>query len=77
MGGIEKPIPGIGARIPRSEDWRFLTGCGDYSDDITRSNLVYVVMVRSSHAHADLKSLDTNKALASEGVLSGADWKKR
>jgi len=36
-------------------------------------------MVRSSHAHADLIGIDTENALASEGVLSvlsGADWKK-
>jgi len=34
MSVLEKPILGIGARIPRSEDWRFLTGGGEYCDDV-------------------------------------------
>jgi hypothetical protein len=53
---------GIGAPVRRKEDARFLTGRGTYTDDINRPNQVYAFILRSPHAHADLKGVDTAQA---------------
>ncbi len=67
---------GIGARVPRLEDPRFLTGKGRYTDDINRPGQTYAYIIRSPHAHARIKSVDTSAAKAMDGVLevfTGAD----
>ena len=67
---------GIGASIKRVEDQRFLTGNGNYTDDINRPGQAYAWILRSPHAHATLKSVDTSKAANADGViavLTGAD----
>ena len=69
---------GIGAPLPRAEDRRLLTGEGHYSDDISRPDQVYVAMVRSPHAHAELFGIDTAAAKTMPGVLAvltGDDWR--
>ena len=69
---------GIGAPLPRAEDRRLLTGEGRYSDDISRPDQVYVAMVRSPHAHAELFGIDTAAAEKMPGVLAvltGDDWR--
>ncbi|MDD5324947.1 MAG: xanthine dehydrogenase family protein molybdopterin-binding subunit [Polaromonas sp.] len=69
-------LPNIGASIRRKEDYRFLTGGGQYTDDITLANQSYAVFVRSPHAHANIKGIDTAAARAAPGVLGvfvGAD----
>ncbi len=67
---------GIGAPVKRREDQRFITGNGRYTDDINRPGQTYAVFVRSPHAHAKIKSIDTAEAKASPGcvaVLTGKD----
>ena len=67
---------GIGASIKRKEDFRFLTGRGQYMDDFSRADEATAHFVRSPHAHANIKSVDTKAALASLGVgavLTGED----
>ena len=67
---------GIGASVKRKEDLRFLSGRGQYTDDINRPNQTYAAMVRSPHAHAAIKGIDTAAALAMPGVVAvftGAD----
>ncbi|MBK17805.1 MAG: hypothetical protein CMM52_03060 [Rhodospirillaceae bacterium] len=69
---------GIGAALPRVEDRRLLTGQGQYSDDISRPDQVYAVMVRSPHAHAELFGVNVDEARAAPGVLevlTGTDWR--
>ena len=61
---------GIGARVARKEDRRFLTGNGRYVDDIDRPGQVHAVLVRSPHAHATLGAIDAAQALASPGVVA-------
>jgi carbon-monoxide dehydrogenase large subunit len=61
--------PLIGARIARKEDYRFLTGAGQYTDDVSLPNQAYAAFVRSPHAHAKIKSIKTDKAKASPGVI--------
>ena len=67
---------GMGASVLRKEDHRFITGAGQYVDDINRPNQVYAYIVRSPVAHAAIKSVDAAEALALPGVaavLTGAD----
>src|SRR5689334_10345545 len=67
---------GIGAPVKRKEDQRFITGKGQYTDDINRPGQAYAVFVRSPHAHATIKSIDLAAALKSPGCIgafSGAD----
>ncbi|MSP66806.1 MAG: xanthine dehydrogenase family protein molybdopterin-binding subunit [Alphaproteobacteria bacterium] len=67
---------GIGARVRRKEDFRFLTGQGTYTDDMNRPGQAHVFLLRSPHAHARLKKIDARQALAAPGVIAvitGAD----
>jgi len=64
---------GIGARVLRKEDRRFITGRGRYTDDINRPGQAYAVFVRSPHAHARIKGIDKSQALAAPGVLAVLD----
>jgi carbon-monoxide dehydrogenase large subunit len=67
---------GIGAPVRRKEDQRFITGKGQYTDDINRPGQSYAVFVRSPHAHANLKAVDISEALKAPGCLAvytGAD----
>src|SRR5271165_5247367 len=60
---------GIGAAVRRKEDQRFITGKGHYTDDINRPGQAFAYFVRSPHAHAMLKSIDTKAAAGMPGVL--------
>jgi carbon-monoxide dehydrogenase large subunit len=67
---------GIGASPKRKEDLRFLSGRGNYTDDINRPNQTYAVMLRSPHAHATIRGINTAAAAAMPGVVAiytGAD----
>jgi carbon-monoxide dehydrogenase large subunit len=60
----------------RLEDRRFLTGAGRYVDDITLGRQCHMALVLSTHAHAEIRSIDTSTAEAMPGViavLTGAD----
>ena len=57
-------IEGVGARVVRKEDKRFITGKGRYVDDIRLHGVTYAAFVRSPHAHAKVKGVDTAAAKA-------------
>jgi carbon-monoxide dehydrogenase large subunit len=59
----------IGQRLERKEDARFLTGAGQYTDDVVLPRQSYAVFLRSPHAHAVIKSINTAKAAAMPGVV--------
>ncbi len=61
---------GIGQGVPRWEDPRLLRGGGRYSDDLNRPGQAYGYVLRSPHAHAEIRSIDTAAAAASLGVLA-------
>ncbi len=66
----------IGQPLPRREDQRFLTGAGQYTDDVVMTGQTYAVFVRSPHAHARINSIDTARARQAPGVVAiftGAD----
>jgi aerobic carbon-monoxide dehydrogenase large subunit len=60
----------IGQALPRKEDLRLLTGGGRYSDDVNLAGQAYAVFVRSPHAHARIRAIDTAAARAMPGVLA-------
>lgn len=61
---------GIGQAVRRTEDFRFLTGTGRYTDDISLKNQAYGYALRSPHAHAHIVSLDARAARAASGVIA-------
>jgi carbon-monoxide dehydrogenase large subunit len=63
-------LPYIGDAIRRKEDYRFLTGAGQYTDDINQANQAYAVFVRSPHAHAKINKIDASRAKTAPGVLA-------
>ncbi len=68
--------PVIGARIERKEDYRFLTGAGTYTDDVTLPGQTHAYFLRSPHAHAKIKHIGTAAAKGAPGVIAvftGAD----
>ena len=67
---MNAPTPGfIGQSVERKEDARFLTGRGQYTDDIVLPQQSYAYFLRSPYAHAKLLKVDTTAAFKSPGVL--------
>src|SRR5512133_1579343 len=60
----------IGDSPKRREDQRFVTGRGAYVDDLRFDRLARAVFVRSPHAHARIRSIDTTAAKKAPGVLA-------
>jgi carbon-monoxide dehydrogenase large subunit len=72
----QPPINPIGQSLRRREDARFLTGAGQYTDDVVLPGQSYGFFLRSPYAHARIKSINLDKAKAAPGVLNiftGAD----
>src|ERR1700749_3935659 len=68
----------IGQPVPRFEDPRLVKGGGRYVADMTFPGMAYGFVLRSLHAHARIRAIDTAKAKAAPGVLAvltGADYK--
>ena len=61
---------GIGAAVRRKEDFRFITGKGQYTDDVTRPGQTHIHFIRSPHAHAKIKSIDSSAAKGMPGVVA-------
>ena len=62
-------IDGIGSSVRRTEDKKFLTGKGRYTDDINKPGQVQAYFLRSDVAHAEIKSIDTKAAQSAPGVV--------
>src|SRR5712692_2360355 len=74
MGANE--LDSIGTSVLRKEDKRFLTGAGQYTDDVNAHNQTWAYFLRSPHAHAKIRTIDTAKAKSAPGVVAvftGAD----
>src|SRR5215467_12549882 len=66
----------FGSGIRRREDPRLITGAAAYTDDFALPGMVHLVMLRSPHAHARIKRIDTTRATKAPGVIAvytGAD----
>jgi len=69
----------IGQPVPREEDPRLLSGCGQFLDDVNLRNQAWGYVLRSPHAMAKIVSIDTSKAEKATGVikiLTGKDWER-
>src|SRR5215813_13777726 len=69
---------GIGQPVRRKEDARLLVGAGRFSDDVDLPRQARAFVIRSVHAHARIKGIATEQAMARKGVLAvltGADYK--
>src|SRR6185437_13919489 len=67
---------GVGQPVRRKEDDTLVRGKGKYTDDFSLPGQAYAWIVRSSHAHGLIRSIDTARARAMPGVLgvwTGAD----
>lgn len=72
-------VCGMGHRMKRKEDPRFIQGRGNYVDDVKLPGMLYMDIVRSPYAHAKIKKIDASAALKIPGVLAvitGEDLKK-
>ena len=67
---IETMKFGIGQPVLRTEDPRLLTGRGKYADDYSAPGQAYAYLVRSQHAHGEIRAIDTTDAAAAPGVLA-------
>src|SRR6185437_3447570 len=70
------PFEGIGVSVRRKEDVRFLSGRGNYTDDINRPNQLHAYIRRSDRPHATINGIDTAAAKQAPGVVAvftGAD----
>ena len=63
-------VGGIGHRVRRIEDDRFIQGAGNYVDDVVLPGMLHMVLVRSPFAHAEIISIDTSEAEAVDGVVA-------
>ena len=63
-------LEGMGCKRKRVEDVRFTQGKGNYVDDLKLPGMLYGDLVRSPHAHARIKKIDTTKAAAVPGVVA-------
>ena len=69
----------MGQPVRRSEDRRFITGAGRYTDDIVLPRQTVGYVLRSPHAHAAIRAIDISAALAAPGVVgifTGADLER-
>ena len=59
----------IGAKVKRKEDPRLITGQGKYTDDVNLKGMCYLSVLRSMHAHALIKNIDTKEAEKLPGII--------
>ncbi len=68
MSGDSSSMRYIGQPLKRREDFKLLTGKGRYVDDLKLPGMLHMVVVRSPHAHAEIRSIDLTAAQAAPGV---------
>jgi len=70
MSTETEEIRGLGHRVKRKEDDRFIRGKGTYIDDIKLPGMLHMAILRSPYAHATITGIDTSKAQAVPGVVA-------
>jgi carbon-monoxide dehydrogenase large subunit len=63
-------LSSIGQSVRRKEDYRFLTGAGRFTDDVSEHRQTWAYFLRSPHAHARIRGIDSSKAKAAPGVVA-------
>lgn len=61
---------GTGQAIRRTEDQRFLTGRGEFTDDLNLPNQAHLYLLRSPYAHGTISAIDLSEAKEAEGVIA-------
>jgi carbon-monoxide dehydrogenase large subunit len=70
MTTVEATTDLFGAPVKRVEDARLITGAAKYIDDLKLPGMAHVAILRSPHAHARIRSIDTSRAAAHPGVIA-------
>jgi aerobic carbon-monoxide dehydrogenase large subunit len=70
MATETEEIRGLGHRVKRKEDDRFIQGKGTYIDDIKLPGMLHMAILRSPYAHATITGIDASKAQAIPGVVA-------
>jgi carbon-monoxide dehydrogenase large subunit len=70
MATETEEIRGLGHRVKRKEDDRFIRGKGTYVDDIKLPGMLHMAILRSPYAHATITGIDASKAQAIPGVVA-------
>ena len=60
---------GMGARVPQQRAWTVVTGQERFATDMTLPGMLHAKILRSSHAHAEIRAIDTSAALELPGVV--------
>jgi len=79
LTALDRPNSYIGRSVPRPNLQRLTQGRGQYVSDVTLPRMVHVAFLRSPHAHARIKAIETAAAKAAPGVVvvvTGADLAK-
>jgi carbon-monoxide dehydrogenase large subunit len=63
-------LSSIGQPVRRKEDYRFLTGAGRFTDDVNEYRQTWAYFLRSPHAHAKIRGIDSGKAKSANGVVA-------
>jgi carbon-monoxide dehydrogenase large subunit len=63
-------LSSIGQPVRRKEDYRFLTGAGRFTDDVSEHRQTWAYFLRSPHAHARIRGIDSSKAKSAQGVVA-------
>ncbi|MGH2529944.1 MAG: aerobic carbon-monoxide dehydrogenase large subunit [Actinomycetota bacterium] len=70
MASETEEIRGLGHRVRRKEDDRFIQGKGTYVDDVKLPGMLHMAILRSPYAHARLNGIDGSKAQGLPGVVA-------
>src|SRR3984957_16454962 len=79
LSALDRPNSYIGRSVPRPNLARLTQGRGQYVSDVVLPRMVHVAFVRSPHAHARIKTIDTAEAKKAPGivaVVTGAELAK-
>src|SRR5215813_7805598 len=70
LTALDRPNSYIGRSVPRPNLARLLQGRAQYVSDVVLPRMAHVAFVRSPHAHADIKNIDSEKASKAPGVIA-------
>src|ERR1700749_69562 len=74
LTALDRPNSYIGRSVPRPNLARLTQGRGQYVSDVVLPRMVHVAFVRSPHAHARIKAIDTTAAARAPGVVAVVIW---
>ncbi len=70
LTALDRPNSYIGRSVPRPNMQRLLQGRAQYVSDVTLPRMAHVAFVRSPHAHAEIRNIESTKAAKSPGVIA-------